>query len=375
MSVNEKLVVNGVLCYISSARSTYTDQTLLSICQSFYSCEKVTEAKKILFSATGETLILRRGEGKLKAELGDIIAEFRKIDRNGLELPTFVADSFSSMPPASGFEVLSEHLVSLLSEIGSLKQQVTSLTEHVEAIKDTNVTDIKEDLYDIKTVLFKKNSVSTAAIPLYSDIATHHPVSRGGRMRSTSNGVADGPSSNNEGKSSDSQDCAINRSNRNIHPDTNENLRLNNSLFSNAVAKGKDAPTTLEDTVGLTETERSSGQWKTIDRRRKKKEVITGQKKMDSKNCTIKGIGKTLDVYIGRCDASVTSELITEYIESELKVGVVGCLCVSADQSSIKSFKVTVQASDRDKLLEASLWPENVCVRKYFKPKNHGRKS
>ena len=169
MSDKANLIVNGVLCYISSARCTYTDQTLLSICQSFYKCDKVVEAKKILFGATGEAVSQRRGEGRLRAELTDILDEFRKADENGVVLPAFVADSFASMPPASGFEVLSEHLISLLAEISNLKQQVTSLTESVDGIKDCNVTDIKEDLYDIKTVLFRNNTQSTQPL-LYSTV-------------------------------------------------------------------------------------------------------------------------------------------------------------------------------------------------------------
>ena len=105
-------------------------------------------------------MIQRRGESRIKANLKDLIGEFRRTDENGIELPTFVADNFASMPLASGFEVLSEHLVSLLSEVSALRQQVCELGEHVEAVKDNKVTDIKEDLYDIKTALFTKRIMS-----------------------------------------------------------------------------------------------------------------------------------------------------------------------------------------------------------------------
>ena len=41
-------------------------------------------------------------------------------------------------------------------------------------------------------------------------------------------------------------------------------------------------------------------------------------------------------------------------------------LCLSRIDADVKSFKVTVNSENRDKLLDGNLWPENVHVRKYF---------
>ena len=46
------------------------------------------------------------------------------------------------------------------------------------------------------------------------------------------------------------------------------------------------------------------------------------------------------------------------------------CVCLSGDDSDIKSFKVTVSYDDRDVVLDASIWPENITVRKYYKKRS-----
>ena len=70
------------------------------------------------------------------------------------ELPDFVGDSYKSMPPSSGFEVLAEH-VCLIAEINCLREGVKSL-------KDLNfvtsgVVDMKEEIH-IKCMLMQDMS-------------------------------------------------------------------------------------------------------------------------------------------------------------------------------------------------------------------------
>ena len=87
----------------------------------------------------------------------------------------------------------------------------------------------------------------------------------------------------------------------------------------------------------------------------------------------IRGIGNTMDVYVGRCVKSVTYDVIIKYIENETNINVIDCYCLSDENSKMKAFKVTVSSDDRDALLVGSLWPENVVVRKFLKKRNNGR--
>ena len=108
------------------------------------------------------------------------------------------------------------------------------------------------------------------------------------------------------------------------------------------------------------------GDWTVVDHRRKKNTTIRGSKKNNDLSA-VKGIGNTIDVYVGKCVKSVTEDALGKYIKDQAGIDVVNCICLSDDNSDIKSFKVTVAAKDRDALLDASIWPENISVRKYFK--------
>ena len=79
-----------------------------------------------------------------------------------------------------------------------------------------------------------------------------------------------------------------------------------------------------------------------------------------------------MDIYIGRLDPSVSGDDLTTYIENDLGVNSVSCSCLSKLNAEIKSFKVTVNADDRDRLLDGRLWPENIIVRKFFPTRNNG---
>ena len=50
----------------------------------------------------------------------------------------------------------------------------------------------------------------------------------------------------------------------------------------------------------------------------------------------IRGVGNTMDVYIGRCVKSVTSDVIIKYIENETNINVIDCYCLSDENSKIK---------------------------------------
>lgn len=334
----EDAVVNGILCYISTARNSHSDQTISSICQSFYKYDVITKGKEVLFEITGAEYSKRRGNDKLKSEVNDIIQEFRRIDENNISVPAFMANSCNDMPPASGFEVLSEHIIMLLTEINNLRSQVGDLKESVNQIKDCNVSDIKEELYDIKNIILSKSFVDNNQHKSLPHAVTPY----------TNNKV------NNVNKSKGNNLCSEHTSKQ------SSTIGKRPSMITDATTSSRDdADNILEDI----------NKWQVV-RRKKKREHITGLKKTDG---TFKGIGRTLDVFIGRCDLSVDSNIIKNYISNDIGISVLSCECISAESSRVKSFKVTVAAVDRDKLLVDSLWPVDVSVRKFYKPRKNDR--
>ena len=68
----------------------------------------------------------------------------------------------------------------------------------------------------------------------------------------------------------------------------------------------------------------------------------------------IKGVKNTMDIYIGRLDKSVYDKDLTGYISNDLGIGVISCICLSRIDADVKSFKVTVNSENREKLLDGN---------------------
>jgi hypothetical protein len=73
---------------------------------------------------------------------------FRSLDEDDILVPKFLA------------EVLATHIVELLSEVACLRLEMTELKKSSDYLKTDNLTDVKEELHDIKNILLKKNFVN-----------------------------------------------------------------------------------------------------------------------------------------------------------------------------------------------------------------------
>ena len=107
--------------------------------------------------------------------------------------------------------------------------------------------------------------------------------------------------------------------------------------------------------------------------RRKKNNKISGT--LLPGNGSLIGAERTFDFYLGG-SAIQTAEIdvlshIRDQCNREAK-----CDSLQCRSSYLKAFKITVEASKKEKLLFASVWPRDVPNNKYFKPsvaQSHGR--
>ena len=110
-----------------------------------------------MYTFVNDSIVRRRGDGRAKADLSDMIALLRRIDEDNISIPSFVCDNFRSMPPASGFEAIADHIVNLMGEISTLRSEVNSLRTYHPVTLET-LSDLKEDIYDIKNILMQKST-------------------------------------------------------------------------------------------------------------------------------------------------------------------------------------------------------------------------
>ena len=98
---------------------------------------------------------------------------------------------------------------------------------------------------------------------------------------------------------------------------------------------------------------------------------VIGTKKMTA-TTGLFSIPKNLDVFVSRCLPDTKSDDIVAFCNDE-NVKVEKCESISTKISSCESFKVTVRAPDRDRLLDPTFWPEGIVARKFFNASNrHG---
>ena len=391
----QNAVINGVLCYIASARLTLSDQAMISICQAFYSHEKIFEAKELLYNFTDDNIVKRRGDGRVKADLTDIITLFRKLEENNVQLPKFLADDFRSIPPVSGYEVIAEHIIDLMSEMARLREEIESLKKGCDHSSSADgFVDIKEDIYDIKNILLQKSiAPSPSPVLTYAGVTANStsgslsvPAHNGSETLSrtcepvagTSTSSGNFPGSSKEGHqqmgraSKTSQmsvaslsECDGSGSLNNLHSGEPTGAGVNGSGGSK-VDGGNSASNCGSESS-------SRFEWKTVQKSdRRRKDIIKGTRKG---NGLFKGVSGNCDLYVGKCDKSVTIDTIMEYIKVEYDINVISCECLHNNRDDINSFKVTLSFEDRNKMLNPNLWPENILVRKYFsgKSRKHGR--
>ena len=117
------------------------------------------------------------------------------------------------------------------------------------------------------------------------------------------------------------------------------------------------------------------GPWHTVRRpyRRKKNNKITGT--LLPGNGSLIGVERIFDLYLDGCATQTSGSDVLSHIRDQciVKANFEALQCSS---NYFKAFKITVNASEKEKLFSASIWPRGVIINIYFKPRLaqlHGR--
>ena len=111
------LVIDNILCYMSTSRDSMKNNEIIRTCLAFYQLDERVKSKELLFNLIGDKPKHRRGEDRVWNELQDIMSVLERCDCENIKLPKFVCASYNGLPPSSGFEVVAHHIVSLIDEI------------------------------------------------------------------------------------------------------------------------------------------------------------------------------------------------------------------------------------------------------------------
>ena len=400
------LVLNSVLCYVSSALETKTLDTIIDCCVPFFEYGQLREAKEtlLLYCEHESETSNRRGNKSAKCLVTEVIEVFKYCKINNIELPSFVANSYNSMPPMSGYEIIGGTLSALIEEIYVLKEEIIALKHNNEADKKcldnisikSDLIEIKKTLKDIKfdnyqheirrvsltpaSLLNKINNESLSKMPM-SSLSSEKTDLDLNKFEDLFLNECNEPSaptlSQLQDESASLPDLTSNEINnfgRHVQPDKTYSYM--------AALKPKPKPVSniqLNDhkklpTIVVTNNHINKSRHKNVDedgftRIASKRKMTTGSKKT-FENVSFKSANRLIELYVGRCEDSCTSDMLKDYLVSEVGVTPKECIQIETKVKFASAFRLTINFNDKDKLFNSDSWPEGVVCRRFYPGKS-----
>ena len=410
-------IVNGVLCYTSTARHSLRNDDIVRVCLAFFNDDDIIKGKDILCDIIGEKSKRRRNENRVMNEVKDILEILRKCDETKRQLPKFVVDSYDGLPPTSGFEVIAQSLTALNDEIVSLKKEIEQLKESriEQTIASQDMTMMKEDLIVIKGEIRKLNH-KLMNDDIRQDSILLENLHSSGR---TTNHIED-DSSNTDVGAECIDSLIMNIGNRLssrssiIHPnappfESNDLLEIanrsiqddgglpsapsysqvveNDGRHSDIISVRPKSTVKKPEQYGIQTTRLTSAQRKRdyhersaaalvdeegftlVQKKKKTRDNIVGSRKY-SGDRVMKCARNIGDLYLGNLDLDVTENEIINYIKDETGICVDKCIPLASRNPNCKAFKISVCFENRLTLLSPEIWPEGIICRKFYNPRN-----
>ena len=356
---------------MQSAARTLPRNDIVSIVESFYSKSHISEAKDLAWTLSNlGSSTRRKGPNKTVSEINDILDALEQIG----DSTEFVAKGFNSMPPAHGFEKVSEVILSLQNEIIDLKAEISRMksTDSTLSKLSGDLSSLKDDVKIIKYKMTpsltskqmnganggdrpnipanaKRLSIRGSASNGSAQTSGTLLVNGGASTVNTAATPATGGSANTEsltnGDSSDVNDVSAEGSN-------DETQRRAYALIA---SKRPPANPMLRD-------ENAGNPWRTVDNRKKHKGIVGTKKNTSHFQCNM----KTVDLFITGCGKTTQPNNLVDYCKEVLNITPVECKPLETRVTRDNSFKLTVYLSDRPNLLIPDNWPENTVVKKFF---------
>lgn len=146
------IVICEVLSFIQNKVDVMNEDSLVQICTTSFSVDDIEQAKSLLFESISTTKrrIPRKGDGRSKRDLHDVIAVFKETDPE--EVPIFVARQLQKLPP-----VTFDHIdaTRLLKDILVMQKDIRLIKETYVPIETLN--EVKNDLFNLKQASLVNN--------------------------------------------------------------------------------------------------------------------------------------------------------------------------------------------------------------------------
>jgi hypothetical protein len=335
----ENTIANDILCYLSTSRDSQAHDDIVSIAVAYYKPEVIKQAKEIFFKICNEKLTSRRATREHPnpsvPDLKDILDLFIKQEGKNICLPSFVANSYASMPPQSGFIGIARVIGSLRDEIASLRTELSQVRENrdkdIKSLED--ISDVKQDISDIKIIL------SVRPMPL---IAPENEIktATNNEINSASINEYNTAPIENKDNSSPPRRSYLDAFRSKPGPFAGEGRRKS---YNSGSANHQEE---IKSPKYFTYTSGTTGKYNRMN------------------NSSYEP--KLYDIYIGGCNVGCESMDVIRYCNSITKSDIIKCVELETRSELYKSYKVTLTVDDREKLLAFDYWPRGITVRKFY---------
>ncbi len=302
---SETVIVNELLCYITQYRHSTTNSGLKAVCIRYFSDEDIAIAKGIIWSLADAHLstFKPRNDSKLRSAA--------EADLNDLLDALVKIDGKVKLPTFAAVHIdkmprFNPEDVDLFSLNERLNQLERKLEQHDDYIKEQQSDTQPRKMYS--------SVLKSTPKPNIHKVKAHEMPSMQGQ----------GPSTVGAGSSS---------------------LTDNSPPVFGVDKEGFQIPKQHLKKL----------------RSKESKNFVRG----NASPAKIKGAAPTRDMFVSHLDRETTSKDLSDHIK-EKGINVLDIEKMSNDKAILKSFKVKINRSDVDKILDPSIWPRGVLCRGFF---------
>lgn len=399
----DEIVINSLLCFLNSAKSDFTKETLKDISFAFYSHEEIKSAKTEVCNLLKKDVSWRRDPEKKRKDLCDVI-DFLEELTSGRNNWKFLCNSYKGMPPL-GIQMIAPLLINLTTEISKINECLPKFVDIKSEVLNTadTVRKMNIELIDMKQNFSKAVSGIEAASCTIDDDDLHIL----GELRSFRRSVGVGREPDNGELQDQQREDDRNLFNRDQGLDGDEGPdrveRTGAAGDSSGVPNVTEAVSLVVPSEPMMENvpflEKDVNSYSEAVKRIKKvlpkPSVISASSSVREKynkrpnnqrgsngnrltgarrdgGFLLKAVKRTVDVFIGRVDIEADESVISDYIKETFDI-----TCSKVEKLQIKTdlynaFKVTVSLTEREALFKSDMWPEDVIINKFY---NRSKKS
>lgn len=391
----ENSVIDDVLCFILTSEASLPKDDIITTAVGFYSEDKIRRAKEVFFGICKEKNIKRKPcashPNPSVADVEDILATHEIMIGKKFLFPRFLAEKYSSLPPASGFLPVATMLCSMREELIAVKEEIRVLRENNSRDLKTfeDVQSVKQDISDIK-ILLQNTSAEKVQPQLYSSVVTQN-TSATERASPSSASPLEGATGNLSLASNANQSTSsISLSSQQVliqpqpSPAGRENHLQPTGLRTGALSRAPgnnhlqapglrtEAPLRApgrNQQQSIINRDRPSARVRNQSGNYQRKRNSTVYGSAPARATGFQSADRVLDVFVGGCGLESDAGQIKSHCESS-GINVKNCVNLDSRSEWSKSYKISVNLPDRDKLLDPTFWPSGIFVRKFYKPRS-----